>query len=401
MNKHTGKTESNQTVRKAGSAPLYQQLAKDLGEQIYGGQYSPHEKFPTEKELCKTYNLSAPTVRQALYTLVHRGLLVRQRGRGTFVRPISQHSQASDKKVIKHHRIGLVMPWGEGTFFAPLLGAIEEIVSASGFQTILVNNIDDPDLEQAKVRELIDHGVDAIVWMCPTPGSNEAFALQVLESVPVVVALDRAMNLGGRRLNLVEADNRGGMEQIVNHLVATGRKRLALVREPQRVSSVFEREQGFFDGMKRAGLDCTDAVFTSRQRFMDNGELCAEKILRSGRRFDAICCEVDATAVGVIHRLHDRGVGIPDEIAVTGFNDDDVCTAVKPQLTSIAVDVGLMGRRAAELVLEQLRQLEGQEPTAVTCVTLPVSLVVRQSTQLGEHSLDQAKVASKVAVSTT
>ena len=194
MNKYTGKTESTRTLRRAGSVPLYQQLAEDLGGKIHGGQYRPHEKFPTEKELCRTYCLSAPTVRQALYTLVHQGLLVRQRGRGTFVRPITQKTNIDDRHVIKYQRIGLVMPWQEGTFFAPLLGAIEAIASAAGFQTILVNNGDDPDLEQSKVRELIDHGVDGIIWMCPTPGPNMAFAMQNLDSVPVVVAVDRAVD---------------------------------------------------------------------------------------------------------------------------------------------------------------------------------------------------------------
>ena len=177
-----------QVINRTSAIPLYYQLAQHLEKGIREGEFESDAKFPTDMELALRYNVSRPTVRQAVGELVHKGLLVRERGRGTFVRPASAMVKR-DSRVIKYRRLGLVMPWGPGTFFAPLLEAIEDVAHHSGFHVVLANNREDPETEIARIRELLDHGVDGVLWMCPSRGSNQAMARKLLQSVPVVVLL--------------------------------------------------------------------------------------------------------------------------------------------------------------------------------------------------------------------
>ena len=373
------KKEIKGEIDRRSPIPLYYQLAQSLESEIISGKYKANEKFPTDMELAEKFKVSRITVRQALNELIAKDLLVRERGRGTFVRPIPIQSREVNR-VIKYRRLGLVMPWGPGTFFAPMLDAIEDAAHNKGFHIMLANNREDPELEIARVRELLNHGVDGVLWMCPTKGANYSLAKKMISSVPVVVCIDRVPEFSDIEVNLVESDNYGGMRQIVEYLIGIGRKNIAFIREPIELNAIWERMRGYREGLEGSGIGYRESlVFTSRKMFRENGEICAKKILKSKEQIDAVCCCTDETAIGVIHTLRNAGVKIPEQIAVAGFNDDPVALAVRPQLTTVRQDVAAIGRRAVELLLEQLNELDKGRSVAITKIKVPVELVVRES----------------------
>ncbi len=380
----TGSTSANKmgnvnVIDRRSPIPLYYQLAKSLESEILSGKYQANDKFPTDMELAERFDVSRITVRQALNELIAKDLLVRERGRGTFVRP-SISCPVAEKRVIKYRRLGLIMPWGPGTFFAPMLDAIEDSAHNKGFHVMLANNREDPEIEITRVRELLNHGVDGVLWMCPTKGPNYSIAKKLINSVPVVVCIDRFPDFPDIEVNLVEADHYSGMRKVISHLVESGRKKIAFVREPLEVNAIFERVRGYRDGLKEAGIEAEDnLIFTSRKLFRENGEICARKILKSSEHVDAICCCTDSTAIGVIHTLRNSGIRIPEQMAVTGFNDDPIAVAVRPQLTTVHQDVASLGRKAVELLISQLETLERGEQVARTKLRVPVELVVRES----------------------
>lgn len=366
-------------IQRDSAIPLHYQLFQHLESEILSGAYKVDSKFPTDVELSEKYGVSRPTVRQALGQLVSKGLLARERGRGTFVRPFIG-AVSSDKQVVKYHTLGLIMPWGPGTLFAPLLDAIEDVVHDSGFHVLLANHRDDPDREIVRIREMLRRGVDGVLWMCPSRGSNPAMLKTLLKSVPVVVAVDRVSTLEDAKVSLVESDNVGGMKQVVRYLVGKGYRKIACVHESLNLGAGRERVQGYLEALRECGIEPTeDWMFSSRQTYMDNGRLCADKILRSNIEFDAAACTTDSSAIGLIQRLSERKVSVPDDIAVTGFNDELIAIASSPKLTTVHQDVATMGKRAASLVLEQLQQLQRAEVISPTQVTVPVELVVRES----------------------
>lgn len=360
--------------------PLHRQLVDYLRTTILEAAVKPDEQFPTETQISEAFAISRHTARQALAKLEQEGLLVRQRGRGTFVRPFVR-SETPAGRSARHGRIGLIMPWEQANFFSRLMVDVENIMHEHGYRTMLVNNWDDPEKELGRVREMLDHGVDAAIWMCPQDGSNCTTIRLMLENLDSVVAVDRIPGNEEGQVSFVEADNRGGMAALTRYLVEKGHRQFALVtdRSPS-LSSPRLRRAGFQMALQEAEIDISpDCFFASRRRGIEAGRLCAGKILRSGKSFDAICCITDQLAVGVIHVLQENGLSVPDDIAVTGFTDDAACMTIKPHLTTVRIDIETIGTEAARLLLKQLEKKERNEVMTTVHMTVPVKLVMRDS----------------------
>ncbi len=366
-------------INHSSPLPLYHQVAQNIQNRIKDGYFKVNSRLPSEVELISEFGVSQPVVRQALNILVQQGLLVRERGRGTFVRPHSLNIQ-TESKVIKYRRIGFVLPWGPGTFFSPLLEAIEDVAHHNEFHVILANNREDAQVEITKIRELLKHGIDGLIWVCPSSGPNEAYARTIQKSIPAVVAVDRSLDLPDFKISLVQADNVNGMKKIVNYLISKGRTKIALIREPGTLSSIIDREKGFIEAMQESYLGFDPAcIFKSRQSYLENGKLCASKIVGSKVKYDAIICMVDTTAIGVIQELGRRGISVPGDIAVTGFGDEPSALMVMPHLTTAKIDVKKMGSTAAELLLKQLDKLESGQTLEPIDTKIPVEIVIRDS----------------------
>lgn len=362
-----------------GGKPLYRQLSDDLRERLAAGEWNEHKPLPSEAKISEMWSVSPYVVRQAMGLLVQEGLLVRERGRGTFVRPTSSATEVMPGAV-RHHRIALVMPWDRGSFFAALFPGVEEPAHNAGFRTMLVNSWDDPEIELDRIRETVDHGVDGLIWMCVGDGPKPTAVRYAREKTPALVMIDRVPPSCRGEVSLVDADNRGGMALAVRHLLDRGHRRIAFARSQRHFSSTKSRERGYRETMKKAGIDVPDAwVFGTRRVGQAGGEVLARKILKSGERFDAVCCSSDPIAVGLIHTFQEHGLRVPEDVAVTGFDDDPMCTAVRPMLTTVQMDLRTIALEATRLLFDQLTRQAQQQVISVTHVSVPVKLVVRES----------------------
>ncbi len=366
-------------LNREDGTPLYQQLGSLLRSRLSAGDWSGRQPLPSEAKISEMAAISHSTVRQALDMLVQEGLLVRERGRGTFVRPTNR-TGATESGIVRHHRLALVMPWDGGSFFAAFFPGIEERAHQAGFRTMLVNNWNDAEVELERVREAVDHGVDGLIWMCAADGPKPTAVRYVRERVPAVVMLDRVPPAYRSDLSLVDADNRGGMVQVIRHLVERGARRIAFARSQRHFTSTRNRERGYRAALKSAGIEVRDDwVFGTRRIGLAGGKVLAKKILQSGQQFDAICCTSDAVAVGIIHALQEHGLRVPEDVAVTGFDDDPMSAAVKPALTTVHMDLQTIAAEATRLLFDQLQRKARGEVLTVSHVSVPVQLIVRES----------------------
>lgn len=376
-------TEISSRLDRNGDIPLYQQLGQYIREHVIAnGEQAGNFRIPPEKSLSKSWGVSTHTVRQALNCLVEEGLLARQRGRGTFVRS-SHLDRIRTAGTVFHHRIGLVMPWVESSFFASVFPETENFAHLSGFRTMLVNSWDHPETELDRIREMIDNGVDGVVWMCPTQGPLQATRHLLMDSVSATVAVDRIPLDMQEVLSLVEADNFGGMARMVRFLLQKGRCRIAYAGMAATISSSAERAAGYRYAMQEHGPGVEPAwmVHSTHADFRQIGLHCAEKMIASGQSFDAVCCENDTIAAGVIERFIEEGLQIPSDVAVTGFDDDPVSTEIAPNLTTMRMDVASMAREATQLLVEILQKKDRNQIISTIRTRVPATLIVRESTQ--------------------
>jgi LacI family transcriptional regulator len=200
--------------------------------------------------------------------------------------------------------------------------------------------------------------------------TSDTFIDRIAAAVPVVY--------GGRPARerehdyYVDVDNRNGGRVATQHLVAAGRRRIATITGPPTMPAGVDRLAGFRDALAEAGLDgiaVEDGNFTT-----DGGAAAMRRILDSGAEVDGLFIASDLMARGAMTVLAQRGLRVPDDVAIVGFDDSPVATSVTPQLTTMRQPSLEQGERMAGLLLDILA---GRTPQHVTI--LETELVVRES----------------------
>lgn len=225
---------------------------------------------------------------------------------------------------------------------------------------------------------------DGVVVVARALAEHDVAALA--QRLPVVVLSDQM----GRRVNIdaVGVDNRGGIRAVVEHLVRDhGLTDVAFVAGPPQSPDSIERFAGFREALRAAGLaapDEPDAV----GGFTEAGGARAVAELLETRRPQALVCGNDEMAIGALATLRGRGVAVPAEVAVTGFDDLSITRHVHPHLTTVAQPIRDLGAEAVRVVLERVAD-PGAERRSVV---LPTRLVVRDSCGVpGRHTHPNAE----------
>jgi DNA-binding LacI/PurR family transcriptional regulator len=181
---------------------------------------------------------------------------------------------------------------------------------------------------------------------------------------------------GGRPLRgeprwYVDADNLGGARLAVEHLLAQGRRRIAMIngRTDTQVNDV--RRRGYLEALTLAGLapaGTADGDFTE-----PSGHAAATALLAEHPGLDAVFAANDNMAAGALRALREAGRRVPEDVAVVGFDDLAVAEQTDPPLTTVHQPVRALGRELARMLVSLLA---GREPTPLL---LPTRLVIRRS----------------------
>lgn len=254
----------------------------------------------------------------------------------------------------------LVVPDLENPFFSAVAKAVQSRARAAGHAVVVADAEEDPLLEAELVGQL---GAQADgVLLCSPRMSADHLAAVAAHDRPVLL-----VNREGAGLPSVVVDNRDGVRQAVRHLHALGHRRIAYAGGPAGSWSDARRR----DGLAALGLDVEVVDLGAYAPVFAGGVAAADLAL--GARATAVLTHNDLMALGVLDRLRTRGVRVPDDVSVVGFDDAPVATLVTPALTTVAVPLARLGRTAVDLLL-------GPRDEDVPHTVLPVELVVRAST---------------------
>ncbi|CAA9293519.1 MAG: Transcriptional regulator, LacI family [uncultured Corynebacteriales bacterium] len=271
--------------------------------------------------------------------------------------------------------VALVVSESEERFFAePYFAAIVRGISAgltgSGMQLLLAVAQSPTEREQLE-NYLTGQHVDGVL-LVSLHGIDTLPARLESRGVPTV--------LGGRPMGVqpaacVDADNRGGARQAVEHLLAAGRRRVATIAGPQDMTVGLERYSGYRDALADAGIDLDPALVAPGDFSLDSGARAASALLDARPDLDAVFAASDAMAIGAMRALREAGRRVPEDVAVVGFEDSPSAAHTDPPLTTVHQPVEAMGREMVRLLLTRI----GGEPVRDPLVVLPTHLVVRGS----------------------
>lgn len=268
------------------------------------------------------------------------------------------------------HAIALIVPedttrfFGD-PFFAAIVAGITGALRGSDYLLNLLIASDDPgDKMTSFVR---NGGVDGALIV--SHHTSDAFIERVADAVPVV--------WGGRPVRLregdyvVDVDNVAGARTATEHLIETGRTRIATISGPMTMVSSVDRVQGFRAALADAGLSPFAAEAGDYSEA--SGADAARRILAAGRP-DAIFVASDLMARGALTALRAAGIRVPEDVALVGFDDSSVALSTDPQLTTMRQPMYAQGEAMAGVLLSRLA---GRDPEHTTI--LPTELVVRAS----------------------
>lgn len=265
--------------------------------------------------------------------------------------------------------VGALLPDLHGEFFSELIRGIDQAARARGLHLLLSSSHDDADEAAAALRAM-NGRVDGLIVM--SPHADDDFLSQNLPPTLPAVLLNSGVSKPAQRVFAV--DNFGGARQMTEHLVRSGRRRIAFLGGPQANFEARERERGY-----RAGLPAAAEPWVLEGDFSESaGERAGAFLLArpAAERPDAIFAANDIMAIGLLGALQAGGVRIPDDIALAGFDDIPVARYVSPALTTMHVPIADLGSQALDALADALDDPQSQSHESTV---MPVQLVVRRS----------------------
>jgi len=267
--------------------------------------------------------------------------------------------------------VGVVILELANPFFAPMVSAIETVAAKRGFLVVVGESGRDQEGERRYVEQFQQLRIGGIIV---TPATRDLTHLAAARAGGTpVVAMARRWEAG----DYVTADNAEGGRLVGRHLLARGHRRIGLIspEEPEN-SAMQDRIHGFREVLASSGVSVPPPWdIRTRQTLIEDGLEAADRLLLTDRP-SAIFVTTDRTAMGVIHRLLERGVRVPEDVAVVGYDDIPFSACARVPLTTAAIPMRRIGELAAEILFDRLDGVGGAEHRQV--LLLP-ELVVRAS----------------------
>ncbi|MEK8032925.1 LacI family DNA-binding transcriptional regulator [Ideonella sp. DXS29W] len=246
--------------------------------------------------------------------------------------------------------IGVFVPDFKGPYYGPLLHAIDTELRQYDRHMVVANGCGHDDRRQQAldgVRFLISRDCDGII-VSSTALKDSDFQ-QLRDSFTHLAAVNR--DVKGMRSECFTVDHRVAGRLAATTLLDHGHRYFAVVSGPASASDNRQRLQGFFDALEAAGVDPKKVPVEEGDFAAQSGWEAIERLQHAGHRFTALFSANDQMAMGAISCLRHRGVAVPHEVSVVGYDDTDVAAFLSPRLTSVHIPIDEMGLNACRMLL--------------------------------------------------
>jgi LacI family transcriptional regulator len=291
----------------------------------------------------RTLNGNSDLVRQDLRERVH----VAARDLGYV-----PNAQAQSLARATTSTIGLIVHDIADPYFSAIARGAEQTATEQRLLVMIASDFADPERELEYLASLAAQRVRAII-LCGSgfeSRSVRARALRQLETYTRLVGRVAAISQHRMPVDTVLLDNRGGARQLTEHLLRQGHRELGVLSGPSTLTTWRDRLAGVRAAADGAGIELDERVVEIAPG-RDEAYVATNELLDRVPALTAIIALTDLIAVGVLAALRERGVSVPGEISVVGFDNIDLARDVTPPLTTVGVPMAELGSRAVEMVL--------------------------------------------------
>ncbi len=305
-------------------------------------------------------------------------------------RPVSERTKAKVLRIIEElgyrpdpsarglrtgrsESVALVVSDVTNPFYPLLAAGLQDVLQPEGFLISVCAAQGTGDDLDVVVRHLLDRRVDGVVMASLNAQEHHFAAISAAGTALVRLSGELDPRFG----DIVRADDTGGMADVVTHLLERGYRRIGLVNGDPDSAPGRLRQAGYVRALRDFGLGEDPSLIVSEAFTRSGGSRGAHTLLELDPVPEVLVCGNDLMAVGAMDALRDRGLSVPGDVAVTGFDDIEAASLISPPLTTVHNPAFEIGRACGRLFLDRL---SGGPVDGVREVVLPQKLIVREST---------------------
>lgn len=263
---------------------------------------------------------------------------------------------ARSLKTQRSRSIGVLLPNMTAPFYGSVVMALDRALRDHGYHCLISCYSSQHGLERDNLQFLISNGIDGLIYAPEDLSAEEFYELTANCNIPVV-QLDRMIQ--GVATDTVLVDNSDAVHKAVTHLVEHGHRRIALISGPKSVFSAKERQVGYLRALNDHNLPYDDALVVSDENTFAAGYRGFAALLQHESPPTAVLTTNYDITLGLITAIRERGLQIPEDVDVFGFDCVEVCTMMHPPLPVVQQPESEIGRVAAEYLIQRLRGYDG------------------------------------------
>lgn len=276
---------------------------------------------------------------------------------------------ARNLKTQRSRTVGILLPDVTALFYGSVLASLDKTLRAKGYHSLISCYSADHGLERENLKFLLSTGIDGLLYAPEDLSVEEFEELTANSNVPVVL-FDRMLQ--GVACDTVLTDNTDSAYRAVTHLIAQGHRRVAILSGPRVVFTAKERLVGYLRALSDSGIAYDDSLVISGENTFATGYQGLITMMEMSAPPTAIFSTNYDISIGLITAARERGVRVPDDISVFGYDCVNVCRMMTPPLPVVHQPEQELGRVAGEYLIDRL---EGNtQPPRLT--RLPCRLVI-------------------------
>lgn len=327
----------------------------------------------TIKDVARHANVSITTVSRVLNETEHA---VSPETKERVLKSIQElgfypNAMARGLHLNKTRTIGLIIQDISNPYYPSIVRGVEDAAQELGYTVVLANVYRSRERTTKYLNVLREKRVDGIIF---TGGGvvKDAVEEKFFERTHITtVVIGKSCNA---KLPSVQINNVQASREACEHLIKLGHRKIVTITGPCDSTTAIDRLEGYQQALKVHGIDPQEGWIYQGNFEFESGYRAAESFLSMGNGFTALFAHNDMMAIGAMKALREKGLRIPEDIAVIGFDNIPLTSYITPALSTVAVPVYELGRTSMKILSDLL---SGNEVSRIT--TLPTKLTLRQS----------------------
>lgn len=267
--------------------------------------------------------------------------------------------------------IGVIITDIKNPFFSEVVRGIEDVAFENQHGIITCNSDEDGEKEEFYINTLISEQVSGLV-IAPTPHNHSLLQELADQGYPITFVDRISPDL---KFDSVKVNNKYGAKMAVKHLLELGHKRIGIIGGIPGITTTEERYKGYVKAHEEYDMPVDQQLVTFGNSRQDGGIKQARKLLAIENPPTALFVTNNLMTLGCLQELHERGVEIPDEMALVGFDDMPWAVALNPPLTAVRQPGHELGTNAADLLFKRIKSPN----RSANHLMLDADLIVRKS----------------------